>query len=273
MQESASYIHLKELGGLELLKAKFHHKQFSKHVHEGYCIGVIEEGAQSFLRAGRVHTAPKGTIILVNADEIHTGSSAVESGWGYRAIYPTAEMLFEVCQDLFDHKNSTPWFPDAVVNDIGLAQQFTLLFNLLEQEHNHLLKESLYLSTLARLIGCYARGKLIPHCLGKVDRKIEIIKELLASFPEQNFTLTELAHYVELSPWHFLRQFKKYTGMTPHSWLVQRRLQKSRLLLKSGQSISMTAQNCGFSDQSHFNRHFKNAMGVTPSQYIDHLQL
>ncbi|BDE22828.1 hypothetical protein OCUAc20_13280 [Acinetobacter baumannii] len=36
---------------------------------------------------------------MVNADEIHTGSSAVESGWRYRAIYPTPEMLAEVSQD------------------------------------------------------------------------------------------------------------------------------------------------------------------------------
>ena len=47
MQEFASYLHLEELGGLELLKAQYHHKQFSKHVHEGYCIGVIEDGAQA----------------------------------------------------------------------------------------------------------------------------------------------------------------------------------------------------------------------------------
>ena len=97
-REQADYLHVRELGGLELLKAHYHQTQFSKHTHEGYCIGVIEEGAQSF-RTGQLHVAPKGDIILVNADEIHTGSSAVESGWRYRAIYPTPEMLAEVSQD------------------------------------------------------------------------------------------------------------------------------------------------------------------------------
>jgi hypothetical protein len=101
---SGQTFHLKELGGLELLKAQYHHKQFSKHVHEGYCIGVIEDGAQSFYRTGQLHTAPKGDIILVNADEIHTGSSAVESGWKYRAIYPTPEMLLDAGQDFLVSK-------------------------------------------------------------------------------------------------------------------------------------------------------------------------
>ena len=51
-QEQANYLHVSELGGLELLKAHYHQTQFSKHVHEGYCIGVIEDGAQSFFRTG-----------------------------------------------------------------------------------------------------------------------------------------------------------------------------------------------------------------------------
>ena len=268
IQEHADFIHLKELGGLELLKASYHQKQFSRHVHEGYCIGVIEEGAQSFFRTGQLHTAPKGDIILVNADEIHTGSSAVESGWSYRAIYPTPEMLQDVSQDFFTVKSSVPWFPNAVVHDIGLAQQLILLFDLLEQKENTLLKESMYLSTLARLIQLYGRAKLSHAELPEAQCKVELVKDLLSAFPERDFSLTELANYVGLSPWHFLREFKKYTGLPPHSWLIQVRLRKARQLLKQGVSIALTAQNSGFSDQSHLNRHFKKAIGVTPAQYV-----
>ena len=268
MLERADFLHVRELGGLELLKARYHQKQFSKHVHEGYCIGVIEEGAQSFFRTGQLHTAPKGDIILVNADEIHTGSSAVESGWGYRAIYPTPEMLIDISQDFFTLKNSAPWFPSAVIHDLGLAQQLSLLFDLLEQKENTLLKESMYLSTLAILISRYGKTKLKALVLPEAQQKIKIIQDLLSATPEYDYSLTELASYAGLSPWHFLREFKKYTGLPPHSWLVQLRLQKARQLLKQGHNITITAQSCGFSDQSHFNRHFKKAMGVTPSQYM-----
>ena len=268
MQEFASYLHLEELGGLELLKAQYHHKQFSKHVHEGYCIGVIEDGAQSFYRTGQLHTAPKGDIILVNADEIHTGSSAVESGWKYRAIYPTPEMLLDVGQDFFTHKNTVPWFPSAVVHDVGLAQQLSLLFDLLEQKDNTLLKESMYLSTLAYLIQRHGRAKVTPIQHSEIYHKIQVIKELMCQKPEHDYSLTELANHINVSPWHFLREFKKHTGLPPHSWLVQLRLQKARQLLKQGWSITATAHACGFSDQSHFNRHFKKAMGTIPTQYI-----
>ena len=88
----------------------------------------------SLFRTGQLHVAPKGDIILVNADEIHTGSSAVESGWRYRAIYPTPEMLAEVSQDFFEQGHGAPWFPQAVIQDLGLSQQLCLLFDLLEQK-------------------------------------------------------------------------------------------------------------------------------------------
>lgn len=272
-REQADYLHLRELGGLELLKAHYHQTQFSKHTHEGYCIGVIEEGAQSFFRTGQLHVAPKGDIILVNADEIHTGSSAVESGWRYRAIYPTPEMLAEVSQDFFEQGHGAPWFPQAVIQDLGLSQQLCLLFDLLEQKDNFLLKETMYLSTLACLMVRHGKSRHTFCELPEAYSKVLKVKDLLADMPEKNFSLQELADMVGLSAWHFLRQFKKHVGLPPHAWLVQARLQKVRQLLKQGVQIVMVAQQCGFSDQSHFNRHFKKAMGVTPTQYVASLNL
>ena len=67
-REQVHYLHLKELGGLEMLSAQYYQQTFSRHVHEGFCIGVIEDGAQRFFRTGAHHVAPKGDIILVNPD-------------------------------------------------------------------------------------------------------------------------------------------------------------------------------------------------------------
>lgn len=269
--EFADYKHLQELGGLELLKARYQHMQFSKHVHEGYCIGIIEDGAQAFNRNGQRHIAPKGDLILVNADEIHTGSSAVESGWRYRAIYPTPEVLAQLTQGMQGEQGTAPWFPHAVVHDVGLAQQFSLLLNLLEQDHDLLLKETLYLSTLAYLIQCHARHANKQHTLLGAQHNILMAKDYIAAHYTQDISLQELATFVGLSPWHFLRQFKKYIGLTPHHWLIQVRLQHARTQLKYGHPLSHVAHACGFSDQSHFNRHFKRAMGITPHQYCNGL--
>lgn len=268
--EVVHYLHLKELGGLGLLNAHYYQKQFSKHVHEEYCIGVIEEGAQSFYRGGRLHVAPKGDIILVNADELHTGSSAVHSGWRYRAIYPTPEMLIDISQGFFSEKGYAPWFDQAVVHDEGLAHQLCLLFDLLEQKDNLLLKETMYLSTLACLMTRHGRGQRQAYEYELSDAKSNIlrIKDFISSHSQQNLSLNELAALAGLSPWHFLRQFKKIVGLPPHAWLLQARLFEAQKRLKAGEKIINVAMQCGFSDQSHFNRHFKRTIGVTPSQYV-----
>ncbi|RBA39309.1 MULTISPECIES: AraC family transcriptional regulator [Acinetobacter] len=271
-REQVDYLHLEELGGLEMLKASYFQQEFSRHVHEGFCIGVIEEGAQRFYRTGGNHVAPQGDIILVNADEVHTGSSAVETGWRYRAIYPTPEIFHELTRDLTNIHGTAPWFREAVLHDEGLAQQLRLLFDLLEQPSNTLLKQTLFLSTIAWLISKYSQTK--PHAadLSNAKQRILNIKELMASMPEQEFSLIELAEMANLSQWHFLRQFKKHVGLSPHAWLIQARLQKSQKLLRQGLNLSEISQQCGFSDQSHFSRHFRQTFRITPGGYIAYLK-
>ena len=266
--EFTQFWHCPELGGLEVLKAQYQHKEFSKHVHEGYCINLIENGAQAFYRSGHMHVAPQGDIVLVNPDEVHTGSSAVEHGWGYRALYPTPDMIAHISQDFFQERGCVPWFPNAVIHDEDLAAQMRVLFDVLEQPSNALFKETLYVATVAKLISRHGQKPQAINTLPDAAHKALLLKDHIAAHPEQEHKLSDLAALVDLSPWHCLRQFKKFVGMPPHAWLIQVRLQRARQYLKQGMAIPQVAFDCGFSDQSHLNRHFKRALGVTPAQYI-----
>lgn len=269
--ESANYFHLEELNGLEMIKARYQQQKFSRHSHEGFCIGVIEEGAQQFFRTGENHYAPKGDIILVNADEIHTGSSAMENGWSYQAIYPTPEIFALLTKDLkTENQGLVPWFPVAVVQDAGLSAQLRLLFNLLPKPGNTLFKETLLLSSLSWLILRYNCTKVELTEITPAKQRIIQICDLIMNTCEQEHSLSQLAEISGFSQWHFLRQFKLQTGITPHAFLVQARLHKAKKLLLTGNTPIEVASLCGFSDQSHFTRHFKQALGVTPGNFIRH---
>ena len=158
-----------------------------------------------------------------------------------------------------------PWFPDAVVHDSGLAQQLLLAFTILDQPGNTLLKETLVLSSLTWLMLRYSRTR---RALPLSEQRVLQTKSLLDSCPEQEWSLTTLAAMVELSPWHFLRQFKRLVGMPPHAYLVQARLRKANALMLQGNTLSSVSMQCGFSDQSHFSRHFKSSYGVTPDIFM-----
>lgn len=267
-REQTKFFHLDEFSGLSLLQASYHRQRFARHVHETFCIGVIEEGVQRFYRTGGEHVAPKGDIILVNADEIHTGSPGVETGWAYRAIYPHPDLMRLLSRDLINANGTVPWFPEAVVHDPGLAEQFRLVFNLLTRDGDKLLKESLLLSSIASLVMRHGRTPALARELPSVGHPIHMIKDLIASCPEEDYSLGQLAEMAHLSPWHFLRQFKKQVGLPPHAWLIQARLKRAQQLLRRGLPIPAVAARCRFSDQSHFNRHFKSSVGITPGEFI-----
>lgn len=61
--------------------------------------------------------------------------------------------------------------------------------------------------------------------------------------------------------------FREATGLSPHHYLIQVRVERARQLLAEGAIPSMTALMTGFADQSHFTYHFKKHLGITPANY------
>jgi AraC-like DNA-binding protein len=93
-------------------------------------------------------------------------------------------------------------------------------------------------------------------------------REYLNDNLSHRVSLDTLATVSGLSRYHFLRVFKKATGLPPHRFHLQCRVDRAKGLLLSGMSIAETAQETGFADQSHFTHKFKLFTGATPAQYV-----
>ena len=94
------------------------------------------------------------------------------------------------------------------------------------------------------------------------------VKELLDTNLSGDTSLEALAGECRISTRHFSRAFRQSMGMPPHRWLLQRRVEKARGLLKEGTlTMSEIAAVCGFADQSHFTRVFSLITGVSPSAW------
>ena len=77
-----------------------------------------------------------------------------------------------------------------------------------------------------------------------------------------------LARDCGMTPYHFLRTFRAIVGMTPHQYLIQRRLQRAAtLLLTSDERIADVAYAAGFNDLSSFNHRFRRTLGQSPGRY------
>jgi AraC family transcriptional regulator len=112
-----------------------------------------------------------------------------------------------------------------------------------------------------RLPGRPDRGGLTP---GQTRRATELLNANLSG----RVLLTDLATGCNMSIRHFTRAFRQTTGLAPHQWLVQRRIEKAKgLLSRTVQPLSAVAADCGFADQSHFTGVFTRVVGVTPAEW------
>jgi AraC-like DNA-binding protein len=102
---------------------------------------------------------------------------------------------------------------------------------------------------------------------GKEPAAVKRAKDYLLAHVGETVDLAALSAHVGLSAWHLIRVFRKATGLTPHAWLIDRRVHLARQLLRAGEPLVRTASVCGFADQSHLTRLFKARLGVTPGQY------
>ena len=99
-------------------------------------------------------------------------------------------------------------------------------------------------------------------------RKLSRVQELVESRLDAGLTLQELATAVGYSRSHFLRAFHATTGVTPHRYLLNRRIERARrLLAETDMSIAQVAYSCGFSSQAHLTLAFRKVCGLTPGEY------
>ncbi len=100
-------------------------------------------------------------------------------------------------------------------------------------------------------------------------RAVSRAKEYLRAHVADPVTLDELCVVTGLSRFHLLRTFVKQVGIPPHAYQIRLRIERARVLLQTGLPPSSVALSVGFADQSHFTRHFRKIMCVTPACYAN----
>ncbi|HXF10542.1 MAG TPA: helix-turn-helix transcriptional regulator [Desulfuromonadaceae bacterium] len=83
-----------------------------------------------------------------------------------------------------------------------------------------------------------------------------------------HYEAKELARLCDISPRQLQREFRRRFGCSPQNWLNERRIQAAQQLLLLGQPVKVVALELGYKQTSHFCRHFKQQLNMTPSQFI-----
>ena len=266
--ETAKYWHDQSLGDLELLRASYVTHHFAPHTHEGYAIGVIEAGAETFTYRHQLHIAPAGSIVLINPGELHTGEPLNGDGWRYRMLYPGTDVLQQAASEIAGRALGVPFFAQPVVRDASMARLLLALHAAIEDGESQLERESRLMWTMGQLVARHADDRLRVQPMRNEQDAVLRVRDHFGDHFHERVTLAQLAQVANMSAFHLLRIFRQATGLPPHAYLTQMRVAHAKRLLREGLPIADVALKTGFTDQSHLNRHFKRIVGVTPGRYL-----
>lgn len=219
----------------------------------------------------RRETRTKGDIAIIPTGISHRCNWNASAQFMILAI--ESALLKQVGQDWVnpDRIELIPHFMSE--QDVLIQGIFCALRDELEsgKSGGYLLIESLKTTLAIHLLRnyCTTQPKLSSHADGLSFLKRQQVTDYINDHLHQDVKLIELAALAQMSPYHFLRLFKQSMGVTPHQYILQRRIEKAKCLLQHGElSIAEVAARVGFCDQSHFTRYFKRIVGVTPKQIL-----
>ena len=112
-------------------------------------------------------------------------------------------------------------------------------------------------------------SKIMPPPPNGLSReRLQRVCDYIETHLDDRLTLTDLAGVACLSTYHFSRSFKQAVGVGPQRYVMQRRLERAKTLMRrTNQPLASIAQEAGFTDQSHLTAIFRREIGVTPGRY------
>ncbi|MCV3240429.1 AraC family transcriptional regulator [Mesorhizobium sp. ZC-5] len=249
------------IAGIDAVEAETRHV-FQRHTHENFGIGVIHRGAQKSLSGRGMVEAGAGDVITVNPGEVHDGAPIGNAGRAWRMLYLDPALIAAASLDISDGKTAEFEFSLPVIRDAGVAAGFARLFGALTADRaTEAGQEEALLLLLARVVGGQGGGgRAVPQAVSRA-------RMLIDDDPAAPLTLADLARESGLSRFQMVRAFAKATGLTPHAYLVQRRIDTARRLIAGGATLAEAALASGFADQSHMTRTFVRKYGVSPGVY------
>ena len=268
--ENVNYWRNPKFPGLETSLVKDSRHAFPNHAHDRtYALGLMLKGGSYCFGPGKKDSlVVPGQIALINPGQVHSGVPPQGVEITYRMIYVDRAVMQDAADEMCETGNTAPEFEKNIVEHHELFIALGRLCQLIPTGRGGLKRESIVFQTLVRLLSEFGDLKEISGIMGHERRVIRRAKEFLSADLDRKISLQEAARAAGLSRYHFLRVFKAETGLPPHGFRTQCRVETAKRLLRGKMPYAQVALETGFADQSHFTNTFRQYIGATPSQYL-----
>ncbi|AQH04138.1 AraC family transcriptional regulator (plasmid) [Burkholderia sp. KK1] len=241
-----------------------------------HCISLnLKCASLMFHHAGRklVHGRVPAGVVQITAPGTRV-SARFESAMDVLHLFVPQQVLAECHDDLFHRRHAG----DIVLDDPKLIRDPALerlgqALAVCKTEGaalGSLFIDSMSLAIVSRLV---ARHFSTPVTRGREPSalpqwRINRVSEFVDAHLAENISLADIAASTGLTRMHFAAQFRRATGMRPHEYLLQKRIERAQELLRTSKhSMLDVALGCGFRSQAHFTTVFKRLVGATPKHW------
>jgi AraC-like DNA-binding protein len=251
--------------GVDAVDAETSHS-FARHTHDQFGIGVIHRGAHRSLSGRGLVEAGAGDLITVNPGEVHDGSPIGDAGRAWRILYFDPALIADAVGDMSEGRTTYDEFANPVIRNARVARRVVRLFTLATESTGAQIQwDEMLLAVLCAVM----QGKPGADHRRSVPAAILRARTRIDDDPVAPITLADLARESRLSRFQVLRAFVRATGLTPHAYILQRRIDHARRLIARNTPLAEAAAASGFADQSHMTRVFVGKYGVSPRAYAD----
>jgi AraC-like DNA-binding protein len=241
-----------------------------EHTHPGYSFVIPISKTVPFIVDGKIKTAEKGKIFPVNPGQSHRGDEDFML-LEYIAFCVDRDFLQTACCETGSRLEMI--FKNQSYSAGGLLEN--LINNYIFELKNKREGFALVLQGLAiqvavcllRAVRCGGQPAADVRCCSDRRNILQAAEYIYANF-DRDLSLNEIAEKACLSPYHFIRAFKKETGRTPFEYLLEVKMEKAKEFLRiRDKPVSEICYDCGFSSPSHFTDIFTKKVGMPPSRY------
>ncbi|MET3611979.1 AraC-like DNA-binding protein [Rhizobium aquaticum] len=256
--------HATGVEGLQAVSGRSAHC-FPRHTHDDFGVGLVVSGGQvSASGRGQVEAGP-GNVITVNPGEVHDGAPVRGEPRQWHMFYLTPNLIDEIGEGLNVGKATGLEFHHPVMADDEAARRFASAWRIIVANGGtaspRMAVEETILTCLHGLLGPGRDGR----DAGLSSARIARLRAMIDDDVSREHSLQSLAAEAGLSRFQTVRAFSRATGLTPHAYLVERRIQTARRLILAGNPLADAAAAAGFCDQSHMTRVFSKRYGLTPA--------
>lgn len=241
--------------GVERVAAQGLRSGYRPHAHDAYVIGTTAAGVQRF-RYRRVECAAlPGEAFVLHPEERHDGRPGTPEGYAYHALYVAPHVVAAAAGG-----RRLPVVAEAVTRDAPLRAAIARALAAPAEAFAAAECVADLAAALTRLAGGPARAAPAARYAA-----LKRVRERLHA--GEGAPMAVLEAETGLSRYVIVREFRRFFGVSPSRYLIQRRLERVRGLIAAGEPLAATAEAAGFADQSHMSRHFLKTYGLSPGAF------